>query len=405
VPPASSPLRVVVLGGGFGGVYTARRLLAKAHRGEVEVTVVSRSASFLFTPLLHEVATGGLSAPSVAVPLRQAFRGTGARVIVGEAVSVDEADKSVRVRCAEGSEAEFGYDVLVVALGAQATFFGVPGAAEGAYTLKTIEDARAIRGAIVATYERAARLGESPSFAVVGAGPTGVELAAELAELCSRTLGPAYPEAAPARVSLVSSGPDILPMLKPKGRAKALEALHDEGVEVFLGATVEAVERGLVRVKGGDAIPADMTLWAAGVVPAPLPAGLSLALDEKSRAKVGPALAAEGHPHVYVLGDQASGSPMLAQAATQQAHVVADAILAARRGQPTRAFRFKPKGLLVSLGRWRAVGEIGPVTISGPVAWWIWRTVYLFKFPSLWKRVRVAADWTIGLFFPRDLSV
>jgi NADH dehydrogenase len=399
------PLRVVVLGGGFGGVYTARKLLAMAREDEVEVAIVSKVPSFLFTPLLHEVATGGLSALSVAVPLRQAFRGTGARVVVGEAIGVDEAAKTARVRCAEGSEMELPFDVLVVALGARAAFYGVAGAAEGAYPLKSIEDARTIRAGIIATYERAAREGRAPTFAVVGAGPTGVEIAAELAELCTYTLAEAYPEAAPALVSLVSAGPDILPMLKPKGRAKALAALRGEGVEVTLGATVEAVERGEVRLEGGAAIPADLTVWAAGVSPAPFPAGLALALDGKSRAKVGPTLAAEGRDDVYVLGDQAAGSPMLAQAATQQARVVAATILASRRGQATPVFKFRPKGLLVSLGHWRAVGQIGPFTVSGPIAWWLWRTVYLLKFPSVWKRLRVAAEWGIGLLFPRDLSV
>lgn len=406
---ANTPLRVLVLGGGFGGVYVARRLAARARPGELAVTLVSRATSFLFTPLLHEVATGSLSGPSVSVPLRQIFKGTGVRVLVGNAASVDGEAREAHVRCeggcAGGGEEKVGYDVLVVALGAQAAYYGIPGAAERAYPLKTLDDARRIRSGILATYERAARDRRAPAFAIVGAGPTGIELAAELAELCRHTLGPAYPEAEPARISLVSSGPELLPILSPRGRARAVAALERVGVDITLGAAVAAVEERAIKIADGPTITSDLTVWAAGVVPAPLPEGLGATLDEKGRAVVDASLRAEGKPHVFVLGDQASGAPMLAQAATQQATVVADAILATRRGRPAPRFAFRPKGLLVSLGRWRAVGEVAGVTFSGPFAWWLWRTVYLFKFPSLWKRWRVAAEWTIGLFFPRDLSV
>lgn len=396
--------RVLVLGGGFGGVTVARRLARAARRGEISLTLLSRAPAFLFTPLLHEVATGGLTRASVAVPLRQAFPAGSVRVVVGEATSVDPAARVVRASCAEMCALELPYDVLVVALGARANFFGVPGAETCALPLKTLEDASRIRVAVLDAFERAARRAEAPSFAVVGAGPTGVELAAELAELCGYTLADSYPEAGPAKITLVSSGPEILPMLAPKGRAKALSALADAGIEVRLGAAVTAVDATGVSFASGECLPAEVTVWAAGVSPVALPEGLGLALDKSGRAIVDGSLRAEGHPEIFVLGDQAAGAPMLAQAATQQAAVVADSILAGVHGRPPKTFTFRPKGLLVSLGRWRAVGEIAGVTVSGPVAWWLWRTVYLFKFPSLWKRLRVAAEWTIGLFFPRDIS-
>lgn len=397
--------RVLVLGGGFGGVYVARRLARAARRGEIELTVLSRSASFLFTPLLPEVATGGLSDESIAVPLRQAFPRGSARVLVGEALSVDAGARVVRAACAGGCVLELPYDYLVVALGSRAHFFDVPGAAERALPLKTLEDARRTRAAIVEVFERAARERRAPAFAVVGGGPTGVELAAELAELCEFSLEPAYPEVRPAEIALLSSGGELLPMLLPKGRDRALAVLVASGVEVRLGAKVAEVGEREVRLASGETVPADLTLWAAGVSPAPIPEGLGVALDPSGRVAVDASLRAGGHDNIFVLGDQAAGAPMLAQAAAQQAPVVAAGILAAVRGHVPRRFTFRPKGALVSLGRWRAVGQVGRVTVSGPLAWWLWRTVYLFKFPSWRKRLRVGAEWAIGLFFPRDVAI
>lgn len=400
---AAAP-RVLVLGGGFGGVYVARALARAARRGEIELTILSRSPAFLFTPLLHEVATGGLSAESVAVPLRRALSPRAARVLVGEVASVDLAARTVRASCAEACVLDLPYDYLVVALGSRVNFFGIPGAAEHSLPLKSLEDAWRIRVATLAAFERAARERRAPLFSVVGGGPTGVELCAELADLCRRTLEPEYPEVAPAAIALLSAGPEILPTLSPNGRAKARAALEGSGITVMVGAKVSGVEARGVALEGGGRLDADAVFWAAGVSPAPFPRGLDLGLDAAGRAVVDASLRAAGHPEIYVLGDQAAGAPMLAQAATQQAEAVARGILAARSGRALRPFLFRPKGLLVSLGRWRAVGQIGRVTVSGPLAWLLWRTVYLFKFPSAWKRLRVGAEWAIGLVFPRDIS-
>lgn len=395
--------RVLILGGGFGGAYVARSLRRAARRGKIELTVLSRSASFLFTPLLPEVATGGLSRQGVAVPLREAAGGA-ARVVVGEALSVDPSARVVRASCEGSCSLELPYDYLVVALGSRAAYFGVPGAEEHALPLKTLEDVARIRAAIKGSFERASRERRAPAFAVVGGGPTGVELAAELGELCAYSLAEAYPDAEEAKVSLVSADTEILKMLGPKGRARALDALAAAGVAVFVDTRVSAVDAAGVALPDGGRIGADVTLWAAGVSAQPLPEGLALELDKTGRAIVDGSLRAKGYAEIFVLGDQAAGAPMLAQAATQQAPVVADSILAAIAGRAPRAFRFRPKGLLVSVGRWRAVGQIGSLTLSGPLAWLLWRTVYLLKFPSPVKRLRIAAEWAVGLFFSRDIS-
>lgn len=396
--------RVLVLGGGFGGAYVARGLARAARRGDVDVTVLSRSPSFLFTPLLPEVATGGLSRRGMAVPLFDAAS-RAARVVVGEALSVDAAARVARADCADGCIIDLPYDTLVIALGARANFFGVPGAAEHALPLKTIADANRIRRAVTAAFERASRERRAPSFVVVGGGPTGVELSSELAELCRYSLADVYPEAAPAAVTLLSAVDDVLPMLKEKGRAKARAALSEAGVTVTVSATVTAVDQTHVTLANGERLAADVVVWAAGVSPAPLPEGLDLPLDKTGRVIVDGHLRVAARPEIFVLGDQAAGAPMLAQAATQQAPVVAAAIISTVSGRPLGpGFAFKSKGLLVSLGRWRAVGQIGSATVSGPFAWWLWRTVYLFKFPSFSKRARVALEWAIGLFFPRDIS-
>ena len=396
--------RVLVLGGGFGGAYVARGLARAARRGDVDVTVLSRSPSFLFTPLLPEVATGGLSRRGIAVPLFDAAA-RAARVVVGEALAVDVAARVVRADCADGCVIDLPYDTLVVALGARANFFGVEGAAEHALPLKTIADANQIRRAVSAAFEKASRGRRAPSFVVVGGGPTGVELASELAELCRYSLADVYPEALPAEISLLCAAEDVLPMLREKARAKARAALSAAGVAVATRASATSVDASGVTLADGSRALADVVVWAAGVSPAPLPEGLDLPLDKAGRVVVDGHLRVAGHPEIFVLGDQAAGAPMLAQAATQQAPIVSAAIVSAVSGRPLGpGFSFKPKGLLVSLGRWRAVGEIGRVTVSGPIAWFIWRTVYLLKFPCWRKRIRVAAEWAIGLFFPRDIS-
>lgn len=423
--------RIVIVGGGFGGVYTARKLAQYADRDRIDLTIISRANYFLFTPLLHEVATGGLNPLSVAEPLREIFRKDKVRVIQAEVTAIDLARKVVKTT----GTCEIPYDYLVYSGGATTNFYGIPGAEQHSVTLKNLEDALAVRSRVIDSFEAAlamrahqARHVSEPdyakellSFVVVGGGPTGVELTTELAEFIHGTMCTYYKKAgidwSQVSITLLNAAPELLGQCHPKMRTTALNALKRMGVKVVLGAQVTEVTERSVKLKDGTAIPTAHVFWVAGVrALTPAFEGKKVALDKGGRAVLDPYLHltsphAEVYPDVFVLGDAGGTSPMLAQAATRAAEVVARNIIRSidnarhpGRLKQLTPFVFHSKGSLVSLGQWDAAGDIFGIRISGPIAWFIWRSTYLFKFSTWRKRYKVATEWTVNLFSPRDMT-
>ena len=409
---------IVIIGAGFGGVYTAKYLLHKLG-DTADVTLVSRDNYFLFTPLLHEVATGSLSHWSVVEPVAEIFRGTHLHFCQGEVHNIDLVGKSV-----QGENCSFQYDYLVIASGAETNTYGIPGVAEHSLKLKTLSDAVTLRKRVIESIKKASHEDDQAerkrllSFVIVGAGPTGVELAAELAEFIFQVAKSYYASALSAHeisITLIASSPDIVPQFSPKVRERALAILTRKGIEILLGTAVTKVSADGVEVKSGF-IPAGTIIWVAGVEASLPPIAGEVHMHKSGRLMVNEYLQAEEHTDVFALGDGAilpmkegeQPVPQLAQVAVQEAKVVAKNISflmsASRpRAQLTR-FVYHQKGMLISLGSWQAAGDIFGWHPSGHLMWFLWRTIYLFKFNSWRKRLSIVVEWTINLFTPRDIS-
>lgn len=392
--------KIVILGGGFGGVYVARQLLSFAKKGLVEVVLISKTNYFLFTPLLHEVATGGLDPFSVTEPLADIF-GDAIEVRVETVITIDR-DRRI-VTC--GAE-EINYDYLVIATGAESNDYGVPGVSQASLPLKTLADAVLIRKRIIENCD-AFRLDslvhQKPRFVVIGGGPTGVEFTAELMEFVEEL-------DTPSEITLINAGPELLPQFDVSLRKRAQTILGNKGIKILLDRNVTALTEGKITFENGETVTADLIVWAAGVkAQVPLLVGSAPAL-RGGRMEVDEYLRLKDDERVFALGDVAAfcnpsdtvALPMLAQVAVRQAKTVVINLLASIRRQPLRTFAYRSKGALVSLGQWYAVGTIFSIRISGRFAWWLWRTVYLFKFFSWKKRFRIAFEWTMNMFAVRD---
>lgn len=408
---------IVIIGSGFGGMEVARRLSPYVRVGSIDVTVINRTNAFLFTPLLHEVATGGLSPTSVTEPLREVFVGTGIRVVQGDVTSIDTTTKTITVgTCA------VTYDVAVLATGAETNYYNTPGAEACAVPLKTLGDALRIREQVIDAFERAALTIDADarkkllSFVVVGAGATGVELVTELAEFTNGIAcryfrdGKNGIDPSDVTVTLVSAGAELLAQFPLATRVAADKQLQREGIVIRRNAQVKAVDTHGVVLADGSRIDAALVAWTAGVKPMVPPFAGRTPSMEKGRVLVDAMLRATGCDDVFVLGDSAAFTqggaqlPMLAQVAVAQGKAVAQNVLATVRQRPLVSFMYRSKGSLVSLGQWFAAGTVGPLHLSGRFTWWLWRTVYLFKFASTKKRVRIAFEWTLNLFSPRDIT-
>jgi NADH dehydrogenase len=419
-------LHIVIIGAGFGGVYTAKYLARKLGKTEADITVISRDNYFLFTPLLHEVATGSLSHQSVAEPVVEIFRGKGIHFSQGEVRHIDFDKKSI-----ETDTRSFTYDYLVISSGAETNMYGIAGVKENAIMLKTLPDAMALRKRIIESIKKASHTDDQVerkhllSFIIVGGGPTGVELAAELDEFVFQVAKSYYATALSAHeisITLIASSADLLPQFSPQVRSKALSVLSKKGIGVLLNTTVSEVSAAGISTKS-NFIPAGTIVWVAGVE-ASLPEMKGETHIHKSgRLMVNEYLEVEGHTEVFAIGDAAilptkEGQlpvPQLAQAAIQEAKIVAENIstliknpsaYSPRTQTPLvlKNFTYHSKGMLVSLGSWQAAGDIFGFHPSGPLMWFLWRTVYLFKFTPWRKRLSIVVEWTINLFSPRDIS-
>lgn len=391
---------VVILGGGFGGLAAARRL----RRASVRVTLVDRSNHHLFQPLLYQVATAALSAPDIAAPLRRLLRGQrNARVLMAEVLDLDVTKRKVRL-----DRGELVYDHLVVATGMRNNYFGHDEWEQHAPGLKTLREALDIRARVLRAFEAAERELDPErrvallTFVVVGGGPTGVEMAGALAEIAHRTLARDFRAFAPARdtrVLLVEGGARVLPSFDEALSRAAAQALDELGVEVMTDTFVENVDGAGVYVAGGR-IDASTVVWAAGLKASSLTGQLDAPLDRLGRVQVCPDLTVPGHPEIHVVGDIAyleqDGAPVpgVAQNALQGGKFAAEQIDRLVRGDPLRErFRYVDKGSMATVGRARAVAQVGESRVTGLAAWLLWLFIHVLFLVDFRNRVFVLLEW------------
>ena len=397
--------RVVIVGGGFAGVAAARAL----RRAEADVVLIDRRNHHIFQPLLYQVATAVLSPAEIAAPLRQLeAQQENLRVLLAEVTGVSLADRTIEASLPRGGVRTIAFDYLVVATGVRPNYFGHDEFARHAPALKTLGDAESIRATILSAFEAAATVEDAAerarlmTFVLVGAGPTGVELAASLAHLARVTLRGNFRQIDPSRtrIVLLDAVDRVLPTFAEPLARGAARRLAKLGVEVRTGVKVETVdEQGVVA--GGARIASATVLWTAGVAASPLPKMLGGETDRAGRALVDPFLQVAGAPGVFVAGDSASlkqknGNPVpgVAQAAIQEGHYVGALISNALRGsKPERPFRYFDKGNMAVVGKNYAILERGKLRASGLVTWFIWAAIHILALPQLQNRLRVQRQW------------
>jgi NADH:ubiquinone reductase (H+-translocating) len=398
--------RVVLVGSGFGGQAAVRAL----RRAPVRITIVDRSNHHLFQPLLYQVATAALSPADIAAPIRRIFRHqTNVSVLLAEATAINVTEK--RVVLLDGS---IDYDILILATGATHAYFGHDDWALFAPGLKSLKDALRIRQRVLMAFEVAERETDDArrrawmTFVIVGAGPTGVELAGTLAEVTRQTLARDFRHinTASARVILVEASPRVLGAYTEDLSQAARQQLEKLGVTVWTGMQVTGIDADGVSI-GHERIHAHTVIWAAGVAASPLAQTLGVPLDRAGRVLVEPELTIPGHDDVYVIGDLAhvecDGSlvPGVAPAAMQEGWHAAQNIIRTLRGRPREPFRYVDKGMLATIGRGAAVAKVGPIKASGHFAWLLWLFVHILFLIGFRNRLLVMIQWA-WLYFTFD---
>ncbi|MBI2146876.1 NAD(P)/FAD-dependent oxidoreductase [Candidatus Woesearchaeota archaeon] len=411
---------ILIIGGGFGGVYTARYLLQQLNSNDATITLINPKNYFLFAPMLHEVATGGLNRYTIVTPIRDILDGKNFRFILGKASKVDLKKKAVAV-----NGMAIPYDYLVLAQGSHADMPSIPGAQKNCLCLKTINDAARIRDHAIRMLEQAAK---SPSrkeqekcltFILIGGGPTGVELAGELSQFVYENVETEYRQLSADLVSiyLVHSRDKLVPVLfHDPSIEKCRKELERKKVKILLNSRAASVKDDCVEIldtttRTTKMLYGNTLIWTAGVAPNSIP-GTEHCTDKKGSLLVDGNLRVKNAKGAYALGDCALSfnpgsdkqNPATAQLATRQAGVVAKNIIASIQRKPLKTFVFKPQGFLVSVGEYYAVAEVKGIWFSGLFAWWMWRTIYLAKLIGWTNRIRVATDWTINLLFKRDTT-
>lgn len=392
--------RVLIVGGGFGGLYAAR---AFGHSA-VRVTVVDRTNHHLFQPLLYQAATATLAPTDITAPIRWLLRKqTNTEVLMAE---VERIDVERRVVIADGGALTLGYDYLILAAGARHSYFGHPDWEAVAPGLKSIEDAIRIRQRVLSAFERAEKTDDAAerrrllTFVIVGGGPTGVEMAGMLPTIARHSLPGDFRriDTRQARVMLLEGGSRILPTYPDDLSQAARRQLEQLGVEVCTDTRVTHVARGVVDA-GVEHVEAATIIWAAGNEASPLGRSLGVPLDRAGRVIVEPDLSIPGHPEVFVVGDQAEmkshGTPVpgVAPAAIQSGPAAAANVKRLIAGRPTTPFRYLDKGDLATIGRYRAVARFGRVHVSGPVAWWLWLSIHILYLAGFRNRASVLVEW------------
>jgi NADH dehydrogenase len=404
--------KVVIIGSGFGGLNAAKAL----KRADVDIKMIARTTHHLFQPLLYQVATGIISSGEIAPPTRIILRRQkNAQVLLGNVTHIDLANRTVKSELL-GHSYVTPYDSLIIAAGAGQSYFGNDHFAEWAPGMKTVDDALELRGRILGAFEQAERSSDPArrekllTFTVVGAGPTGVEMAGQIAELADHTLKGAFRhiDSTQARVILLDAAPAVLPPMGEKLGKKAQARLEKMGVEIQLGAMVTDVDRNGITVKDSDGtmrrIESATKVWSAGVSASPLGRELAdqsdVELDRAGRVKVLPDLSVPGHPNVFVVGDMAAveGVPGMAQGAIQGAKYAAKAIKAELKGAnpaDREPFQYFDKGSMATVSRFSAVAKVGPLEFGGFIAWLAWLVLHLVYLVGFKTKITTLLSWTV----------
>lgn len=410
--------RVLILGGGFGGVYAALRLEKWLPRhADLEVTLVTWENHFLFTPMLPEVAAGELELSTIINPLRRMLKRVKSFVGTIEAIDLDARRVTVS-HAFDGHTHDLPYDQLILALGAGTNFFDLPGVEDYCLTIKTLYDAIRIRNRLITHLEEAnaeCAAGERQpmlTFVVAGGGFAGVETLGGINDFVREAIR-FYPNLRPDYLRFLLVTPDevILPELNRKLGIYAQRKISMRGVEIITGAKVSAFRDGVVELTNGAKIPTSTLIWTAGTAPNPLITTLPVP-KRNGRIVVNDNLGVDGWPGVWAVGDCALVAnshmggfyPPTAQHALREGNTAAQNVAATLYGGRKRPFRYATIGQLAAIGRHAGVASILGVNFSGFFAWWLWRTIYLSKLPRLEKKVRVALDWTLDLCFPKDFA-
>jgi NADH:ubiquinone reductase (H+-translocating) len=412
-------MHVVIVGGGAAGLNAARRLEKPLSKPGHSLTLVSPENVFLYQSILPEAAGGTLEPRHVVVPLRTALRRT--RVVVGEVERVDAGSRVVHIRGIDGDAFELGYDRLVLTPGSRSRTLPVPGLAQHGIGFKTLAEAILLRNHVLSRLEVASqrpprdpRRRAALTFVFVGAGYAGVEALAELEDL-ARWAVRHVPElrSDELRWVLVEARDGILPEIGAGLGRYAARELRARGIEIKVGTRLDSVEGGVVRLSDGGSFPAETLVWTAGVKPEPLAAYSQLPVDDQGRLRVDPELRVEGFEGVIWAAGDAAAVPDLetgglcppsAQYATRQGKRLASNVLAELGGGASAPFRFKALGVLCSLGRYKGVAVVMGVPVRGFPAWFLARSYHLLQLPTVNRKVRVVLDWTLSLFFPRDVA-
>ncbi|HEX3357149.1 MAG TPA: NAD(P)/FAD-dependent oxidoreductase [Tepidisphaeraceae bacterium] len=410
-----SPTRIVILGGGFAGVYTALHLQRIWRRDPaVQITLISRDNFFLMTPLLFEAGSGILEPRHAVNPIRPMFDSV--RFIEADIESIDIEKKLIHVRLEGDQPDQIEYDHMVLALGGITNTALVPGS-EHALTFKTLGDAIFLRNHSIQRFERADAQSDSAkkkaalTFVIIGAGFVGVELVGELTEFLSR-VARLYPhvDESDLRFELIEAGPRIAAEFDDDLADYAAKILKKRGVRIRTNTRVDRIESQKVYFPDGEMVETETVIIATGVIPSPLVSALSVEKSRKGAIVVEPTLRVKNHPEIWALGDCASipgpeGKPYppLAQHAIREARCLANNLTAAIRGWPLKPFVYHMKGSLAALGHYKGVGRVYKFRIKGFFAWWVWRSYYLFQMPRWERRLRVMIDWTVAFFFKNDV--
>jgi NADH dehydrogenase len=386
--------KVVILGGGFGGLAAARALYKSA-----EVTVVDRHNFQTFLPLLYQVSTAGLAADHVAYPIRGALRKTDIKFRMGSPISIDHKNKEVKLDSSEVLK----YDHLIVALGSVSADFGIPGVNEYALGMKTVHEALTIRAEIMRRFEDLCRFEDDTklSISVIGGGPTGVEMAGAIAELIRGPLKSDKADAAAnINISIIEAGPRLLPTFAPSLSERTKKDLEKLGVKVMLNIPVKAIEHRKITLNDDSVINSEITIWAAGVKGSDAMAQLNLPTTG-NRIAVEPTMQVQNYSNVWALGDVAGAIgkdgkplPMVAPVAIQQGKFIAKQIARLIANKPLTDFKYLDKGSMATIGRNKAIVQVRGLKIAGPIAWLIWVWLHLFYLLGGRNKIGTMADWT-----------
>jgi NADH:ubiquinone reductase (H+-translocating) len=409
---------VVISGGGFGGLYAARKLERTMPKQAARITLVNDVNFLLYTPFLPEAAAGMLEPRHVVTPLRDVLDQTHLRL--GVVVERDPARRAVTMLDLEGQEREIRYDRLIVAHGSVSRVLPIPGLAEHAIGFKSLADAIWLRNHVIECMEEADTCEdleicqELLTFVFVGGGYAGLEALAELQDFAAEAID-AYPRASlqGMRWILVEAMDRVLPEIDAELADYALRQLRGRGIDVRLGTTLEELTASSARISTGETVPARTVVWTAGVVPHPSSRNLGLPLDERGRIPVDDHLRVKGEDDVWAVGDAAAvpdpahpgrPCPPTSQHAIRQGRTAGRNVAASLGVGESSPFTYKTLGTFVNLGRYKAVARVGPLTLRGFPAWWLARTYHVSQIPGTARKVRAVMDWTVGLPFKRDIA-